>query len=158
MTGDRRSARQGSYFDLTTADVAGDASQAARSTRSRQWAFPSSTASTKIRPSQHEIDLRHTDALTMADSRHDVSSGRVARSPRAKGCHATFMPKPLEGVQGSGMHTHMSLFRGDDNAFYDADDPYGLSPTAKAFMAGLLRPRRRDHRHHQPDGQQLQAA
>ena len=53
--------------------------------------------------------------------------------------HATFMPKPLEGVQGSGMHVHLSLFRGDENAFYDADDPYDLSDVAKSFMAGLLR-------------------
>ena len=57
----------------------------------------------------------------------------------AHGVHATFMPKPLEGVQGSGMHTHLSLFRGDDNAFFDADDDYYLSPLAKSFMAGLLR-------------------
>ena len=55
------------------------------------------------------------------------------------GAHATFMPKPLEGVQGSGMHVHLSLFEGDDNAFFDADDPYNLSAKAKAFMAGLLR-------------------
>jgi glutamine synthetase len=49
------------------------------------------------------------------------------------------MPKPMEGVQGSGMHVHLSLFDGDDNAFYSADDPYNLSPVAKAFMAGMLR-------------------
>jgi glutamine synthetase len=55
-----------------------------------------------------------------------------------EGVYATFMPKPLEGVQGSGMHIHMSLFSGDDNAFYDPDDPHNLSPVAKAFMAGLL--------------------
>jgi len=53
--------------------------------------------------------------------------------------HATFMPKPLEGVQGSGMHLHLSLFKGEDNAFYDEKDAYNLSPTAKSFMAGLLR-------------------
>jgi glutamine synthetase len=57
----------------------------------------------------------------------------------AQGVHATFMPKPLEGVQGSGMHVHLSLSKGDENAFYDADDPYNLSPVAKCFMAGLLR-------------------
>jgi glutamine synthetase len=89
-------------------------------------------------PSQHEIDLRHTDALTMADS---IMTFRlvVKEVAAAKGVHATFMPKPLEGVQGSGMHTHMSLFRGDENAFYDPDDAYNLSPVAKHFMAGLLR-------------------
>ena len=80
-------------------------------------------------PSQQEIDLRHTDALTMADS---VMTFRliVREVAASHGVHATFMPKPLEGVQGSGMHTHMSLFRGDDNAFFDADDDYNLSPTA----------------------------
>ena len=88
-------------------------------------------------PSQHEIDLRHTDALTMADS---VMTFRlvVKEVAASQGVHATFMPKPLEGVQGSGMHLHMSLFRGDDNAFYDDDDPHHLSPVAKSFMAGLL--------------------
>jgi glutamine synthetase len=89
-------------------------------------------------PGQQEIDLRHTDALTMADSmmtfRHAVREV-AARS----NVHATFMPKPLEGIQGSGMHVHLSLFQNDENAFYDGDDPYNLSPTAKAFMAGLLR-------------------
>ena len=89
-------------------------------------------------PSQHEIDLRHTDALTMADS---VMTFRlVVKEVAAKqGVHATFMPKPLEGVQGSGMHMHFSMFAGEDNAFYSDDDPYNLSPTAKQFMAGLLR-------------------
>ena len=57
----------------------------------------------------------------------------------ANGVHATFMPKPLEGVQGSGMHVHLSLFRDDENAFFDGDDAYSLSPLAKSFMAGLLR-------------------
>lgn len=94
-------------------------------------------------PSQHEIDLRHTDALTMADS---VMTFRlvVKEVAAAQGVHATFMPKPLEGVQGSGMHLHLSLFNNngtDDsnsNAFYSADDSYNLSETAKKFMAGLL--------------------
>jgi glutamine synthetase len=89
-------------------------------------------------PGQQEIDLRHTDALTMADS---VMTFRLAvREIAARnGVHATFMPKPVEGLQGSGMHLHMSLFRGDENAFYDETDGYDLSDTAKAFMAGLLR-------------------
>src|SRR5690606_9519075 len=88
-------------------------------------------------PSQQEIDLRHTDALTMADS---VMTFRlvVKEVAASQGLHATFMPKPLEGVQGSGMHVHMSLFRGDENAFYDADDQHQRSPLAKSFMAGLL--------------------
>jgi len=89
-------------------------------------------------PSQHEIDLRHTDALTMADS---VMTFRlvVREAAMQEGLMATFMPKPLQGVQGSGMHTHMSLFEGDENAFYDAGDPYSLSKAGKGFIAGLLR-------------------
>jgi glutamine synthetase len=88
-------------------------------------------------PSQQEIDLRHTDALTMADS---IMTFRlvVKEVAASQGVHATFMPKPLEGVQGSGMHMHLSMFDGEDNAFFDPDDPYNLSPLAKSFMAGLL--------------------
>ena len=82
--------------------------------------------------------LRHTDALTMADS---VMTFRLVVKEIAAlhNVHATFMPKPLEGVQGSGMHLHLSLFKDEQNAFHDADDPYNLSETAKQFMAGLLR-------------------
>ena len=146
---------QGSYFDLTTRDVAGDLrKQTIR--KLEQMSIPVEYSFHEDAPSQHEIDLRHTDALTMADS---VMTFRlvVKEVAASQGVHATFMPKPLEGVQGSGMHLHMSLFRGDDNAFYDAADEHSLSPLAKSFMAGLLRARRRDHRDHQPDRQQLQA-
>jgi glutamine synthetase len=89
-------------------------------------------------PGQHEIDLRYTDALTMADT---VMTARlvVKEMARKENIHASFMPKPLAGVQGSGMHTHMSLWQGEKNAFSDPSDPYGLSAVAKQFMAGLLR-------------------
>ena len=63
----------------------------------------------------------------------------VREAATAEGLYATFMPKPLEGVQGSGMHTHLSLFEGDENAFHDPGDPYKLSKVAKGFIAGLLR-------------------
>ena len=88
-------------------------------------------------PSQHEIDLRYTDAMTMADT---VMLVRVVVKEMAarKGILATFMPKPLGGVQGSGMHTHVSLFDGDTNAFYDDSDEYHLSTVARQFMAGVL--------------------
>src|SRR5205823_10296926 len=78
------------------------------------------------------------DALTMADT---VMTVRMVTKDIAQqeGVHATFMPKPLEGVQGSGMHTHFSLFEGDTNAFHDPGDEYGLSKVAKHFIAGLLR-------------------
>jgi glutamine synthetase len=89
-------------------------------------------------PSQHEIDLRYTDALTMADTVMTVRLV-VKEMARQQGVFASFMPKPLAGVQGSGMHTHMSLFRGDTNAFVDLDRPGGMSEVAEGFIAGLLR-------------------
>jgi glutamine synthetase len=91
----------------------------------------------ELGPSQHEIDLRYTDALTMADN---VMTFRVAVKQVAAdlGAYATFMPKPIEGSFGSGMHSHLSLFEGDVNAFHDPDDEYGLSKVGKCFIAGLL--------------------
>src|SRR5438128_2064204 len=89
-------------------------------------------------PSQHELDLRHTDALSMADTVMTVRL-MVKEVASQHGVYATFMPKPMAGVQGSGMHTHFSLFEGDTNAFHDPGDPHGLSKNAKGFIAGLLR-------------------
>jgi glutamine synthetase len=127
---------QGGYFDLTTSDVTGELRKKTIRTL-EALGIPVEYSFHEDAPGQHEIDLRHTDALTMADS---MMTFRLAVREVAshQGVHATFMPKPLEGVQGSGMHVHLSLFRGDDNAFFDADDAYLLSPTAKSFMAGLL--------------------
>ncbi|WP_007025653.1 type I glutamate--ammonia ligase [Saccharomonospora iraqiensis] len=89
-------------------------------------------------PGQQEIDLRYADALTMADN---VMTFRyvVKEVALMQGVRATFMPKPFTGQPGSGMHTHVSLFEGDQNAFYSPEDPYELSDTGKAFVAGLLR-------------------
>ena len=127
---------EGGFFDLTTTDVAGTLRKETIRTL-ETMSIPVEYSFHEDAPSQHEIDLRHTDALTMADS---VMTFRlVVKEVAAKhGVHATFMPKPLEGVQGSGMHMHFSLFQGDDNAFYSDDDAYNLSPVAKHFMAGLL--------------------
>jgi glutamine synthetase len=132
---------QASYFDLTTADVATDLRQRTIHTL-ESMGIPVEYSHHEDAPSQHEIDLRYTDALTMADS---VMTFRLVVKEVAleAGVHATFMPKPLTGVQGSGMHTHFSLFEGDTNAFYDADDPHSLSPAARGFIAGLL--------HHAPE-------
>ena len=127
----------GSFFDLTTNDASGNLrKQTLR--KLEQLSIPVEYSFHEDSPSQQEIDLRHTDALTMADS---VMTFRLVVKEVAarQGVYATFMPKPLEGLQGSGMHLHMSLFRGDQNAFYDADDPHKLSPVAKQFIAGLLR-------------------
>jgi glutamine synthetase len=126
----------GSYFDLTTSDVAGTLRKRTIQTL-ETMGIPVEYSFHEDSPSQHEIDLRHTDALTMADS---VMTFRlvVREAATAEGLYATFMPKPLEGVQGSGMHTHMSLFEGDVNSFHDPGDPYKLSKVAKGFIAGLL--------------------
>ncbi len=126
----------GSYFDLTTADVVGSLRKRTIQTL-EAMGIPVEYSFHEDSPSQHEIDLRHADALTMADG---VMTFRlVVREAAAReGFSATFMPKPLEGVQGSGMHTHLSLFEGDVNAFHDPGDPYKLSKVAKGFIAGLL--------------------
>ena len=88
--------------------------------------------------SQHEIDLQYTDALTMADN---VMTARLVIKELAQqqGVYASFMPKPFRNENGSGMHTHQSLFRGNTNAFFDTDDDLHLSVTGKRFIAGLLR-------------------
>jgi len=92
----------------------------------------------EVAPSQHEIDMRYEDALTMADN---VMTYRLIVKEVAyrQGVYATFMPKPLFGENGSGMHTHMSLFRGKRNAFFDAKGQYHLSSDARLFIGGLLK-------------------
>ncbi len=89
-------------------------------------------------PGQNEIDLRYADALTTADN---IMTFRTVIKEVAieQGVYATFMPKPMSGHPGSGMHTHMSLFEGDANAFFDASGHYQLSKIGKQFVAGLLR-------------------
>ncbi len=91
----------------------------------------------EVAPSQHEIDLRYAEALRMADT---VMTYRTAvkEIARQKGVYATFMPKPIFGENGSGMHVHQSLFKGDKNAFFDPKDTYHLSPVAKGYIAGIL--------------------
>ncbi|TPW70855.1 glutamine synthetase family protein [Schumannella sp. 10F1B-5-1] len=88
-------------------------------------------------PGQNEIDLRYADALTTADN---IMTFRTVIKEVAieQGCYATFMPKPFSGKPGSGMHTHVSLFEGDSNAFYDASGEYQLSRIGRQFVAGLL--------------------
>ena len=88
-------------------------------------------------PGQHEIDLRYTDALTMADTVMTVRLVVKEIARHSEGVHASFMPKPLAGVQGSGMHTHLSLWQGEHNAFTDPDGPTGCRTVAKGFIAGL---------------------
>jgi len=92
----------------------------------------------EVAPSQHEIDLRYDEALRMADKTmtYRVVVKEVARR---QGVYATFMPKPILGVNGSGMHVHQSLFRGDRNAFYDSDSEFNLSEMARQYIAGLMK-------------------
>jgi glutamine synthetase len=126
----------GSYFDLTTNDLGAELRQQTVLTL-EDMGIPVEYSQHEDAPSQHEIDLRYTDALTMADT---VMTVRMVVKEIAAQQHvmATFMPKPLPGVQGSGMHTHMSLFDGDTNAFYDDSDEYNLSDVARRFIAGVL--------------------
>jgi glutamine synthetase len=92
----------------------------------------------EVAPSQHEIDLRYQSALKMADNTMTYRLV-VKEIARQHGVYATFMPKPIFGENGSGMHVHQSLFQGDKNAFYDANDKYNLSQMAKHYIAGLMR-------------------
>src|SRR4051794_27967167 len=113
---------QGSYFDLTIDDVARDLRR--RTIMALESiGIPVRYSHHEDSPGQQEIDLRYTDALTMADN---VSTFKLVVKELAleRGIHATFMPKPMAGVQGSGMHTHLSLFEGDTNAFFDAGDEF----------------------------------
>jgi glutamine synthetase len=127
---------QGGYFDLTTLDAGSDLR---RDTINALHAFGIQVEYShhEVAPSQHEIDLRFKDALTMADQvmTYRLTVKEIAQS---KGLYATFMPKPIFGVNGSGMHVHQSLFKGERNAFFDADDEYNLSKVGKSYVAGLL--------------------
>jgi len=133
---------KGGYFDLTPLDVA-------ESVRNETVSALESLgiiveySHHEVASSQHEIDLRYADALTMADN---VMTYRLVAKEiaQAKGLHASFMPKPIFGINGSGMHTHQSLFsasggKGERNAFFDRQDKFHLSKVAKHFIAGLLR-------------------
>jgi len=127
---------QGGYFDLTTLDAGSDLR---RDTINALHAFGIQVEYShhEVAPSQHEIDLRFKDVLTMADQ---VMTYRltVKEIAQQKGLYATFMPKPIFGVNGSGMHVHQSLFKGEGNAFFDANDEYNLSKVGKSYIAGLL--------------------
>jgi glutamine synthetase len=127
----------GSYFDMTPLDIQQDFRREAIELLERTG-ISVKYSHHEVAPSQHEIDLRATDPLTMADN---LMTFRlvIKEVALARGIYASFMPKPIEGEWGSSMHTHLSLFRGDENAFHDPDDPEGLSVVARQFIAGLLR-------------------
>ena len=128
---------RGGYFDLTPLDVASDLRRQTVLTL-ESMGIGVEYSHHEVAPSQHEIDLRYTDALTMADNA--MTYRLVVKEVAMKhNVYATFMPKPLFGQNGSGMHTHQSLFRGDKNAFFDPNAQDHLSKTALQFIAGLLR-------------------
>lgn len=128
---------QGGYFDQTPLDLATELRRETVLTL-EEMGIAVELSHHEVATSQHEIDLRYCDALTMADNvmTHRLVIKEVAMR---NGLYATFMPKPIHGVNGNGMHVHQSLFQGDKNAFFDPDDLYHLSPTAKSFIAGLVR-------------------
>jgi glutamine synthetase len=126
----------GGYFDLTTLDAASEWRKETISAL-ESMGIPVEYAHHEVAPSQHEIDMRYSEALAMAD--HTVTYRLVVKEIASKyGIYATFMPKPLFGHNGSGMHTHQSLFANGKNAFYDAADGWHLSSTGKRFIAGQL--------------------
>ena len=128
---------EGGYFAMTTLDAATELrQQTVRALES--MGIPIEYVHHEVGPSQHEIDMRFAEALTMAD--HTVTYRLIVKEVAKKaGFHATFMPKPIFGENGSGMHTHQSLFKDGRNAFFDGDDPWNLSDVGKGFIAGQLR-------------------
>ncbi len=126
----------GGYFDLTPLDVATDLRKDTILTL-EAMGIPVEFSHHEAAPSQHEIDLRYTDALTMADS--TMTYRLVVKDVAMRhGVYATFMPKPIFGQNGSGMHTHQSLFTGEKNAFFDESAEYNLSQTGRQYIAGLM--------------------
>ena len=127
----------GGYFDLTPPEIATDLRRQTILIL-EEMGIDVEYSHHEVAPSQHEIDLRYADALTMADN---VMTYRlvVKQVAQDNGVYATFMPKPVFGVNGSGMHVHMSLFKGNKNAFFDKDVPFHLSEIGRGFMAGLLK-------------------
>jgi glutamine synthetase len=126
-----------SYFDLSPVDQGEDVRREIVLAL-EAMGFHVEAAHHEVAPGQHEIDFRYDDVLTTADS---ISTFRfvVKNIAIRNGLHATFMPKPIYGINGSGMHTHMSLFSGGTNIFYDAKAQWQLSETCLNYIAGILR-------------------
>ncbi len=128
---------QGGYFDQIPMEVASDLRRDTVLMLS-EVGIPVKYSHHEVAPSQHEIDLQYTDAVTMADN---VMTAKLVIKEVAlqHGVYASFMPKPVATINGSGMHVHQSLFSGGRNAFYDPKDPWKLSRTARLYLAGLAR-------------------
>ena len=137
-TNDETNRNRSEYFDQTSVDGTGANLRRDTVLTLEKMGIPVKHSHHEVGVGQHEIDLRHMNALTMADS--IVTFKVVAKELAAlAGAHATFMPRPFGDRHGSGMHTHMSLFEGDDNAFFEADDKFNLSEIGRYFIAGLMR-------------------
>ncbi len=128
---------RGGYFDMTPLDMAVDLRRQTVLFL-EEMGIGVEYSHHEVAYSQHEVDMKYADALTMADNvmTYKVVVKQVALQ---NGVYATFMPKPVFGINGSGMHTHQSLFQGDKNAFFSPDDPYHLSQVGRCFIAGLLK-------------------
>jgi len=128
---------EGTYFELIPSDMA-DVVRNKTVDVLEEMGIEMETSHHEVAPSQHEIDLKYGEALESADN---IITARycIKEFARANNIYATFMPKPLYGVNGSGMHLHQSLFKGNTNAFYDRNDKHHLSPIAKHFIAGQLK-------------------
>jgi len=125
------------YFDQENSDLGTDLRRETVLTL-EELGIPVASSHHEAAPSQHEIDLRHTDALTMADT--VMTYKTVVKEIAMKhGYFASFMPKPLSNINGSGMHTNVSLFKGDENIFYSSSESHHISETARQFCAGLLK-------------------
>ncbi|HEY0196055.1 MAG TPA: glutamine synthetase, partial [Methanobacterium sp.] len=127
----------GGYFDLTPLDMASDLRRDTVLSL-KKLGINVEYSHHEVAPSQHEIDMRYDNALKMADN---MVTYRLAVKEIALqyGLYATFMPKPIFGENGSGMHVHQSLFKGENNAFFDANDEYNLSADAKSYIGGVLK-------------------
>jgi glutamine synthetase len=126
----------GGYFDLGPVDL-GEVARRDIVNMLTGMGFEVEAAHHEVAQGQHEIDFKYEEAMTTAD--HLATFKFVVRNMAVRhGLHATFMPKPIFGQNGSGMHTHQSLFSGANNAFYGEDDPDGLSPVMRRYVGGLL--------------------
>lgn len=131
-----RTQDMGSYFDLSPVDL-GETARRDMVVALEAMGFEVEASHHEVSPGQHEIDFHYADVLTTADN---VATLRavVRTIAHQQGLHATFMPKPIFGINGSGMHTHQSLFRGGENAFYDPRGRYQISDVALHYIGGLL--------------------
>ena len=127
---------KGGYFDTPPLDIGGNLRRETIFTL-QDMGIQVEYSHHEVAPSQHEIDLRYNEGLLMADAAVTLRIV-VKEIARQQGVYATFMPKPILGENGSGMHVHQSLFRGDVNAFHDPNDRYNLSDLAKSYIAGIM--------------------